>query len=429
MMPTSRASGPIFQPTNVTMPMVASAQNAISADSSTIRRPNPRRRGVGPAVATPGGGAMAPSLSGPRRAVLGRSCAAGGDMCTHAFLTMKVICEQSSGMLRLGVVSLVATLAGAIGLAGCASEAADERPQRGRRVLPAAVRGRAGGRRPGERDQPRPARRRAARPGAEPAAGGQHRRRRPGALPGRVPAGSSTRRSAQEARRRRRSTLGHRADRAHGRARQLATRTAATDPHFWLDPTRLATVADAVGRASGRGRPGRGGAATGARRRLAAHPSWPSWTGSTPDGAGRLPAARDRRQPRGVRLPGRTGTTWRRSAITGLSPDVEPTPQRLAEVAAAGPAARRHHDLLRDAGQPAGGRGHRGRGRAPRPPCSIRSKGCRPGSPDDYLSVMRTNLDSAQPARWAARDRTGGRRLRDGRGQLRRPPGSARHRT
>ncbi len=51
--------------------------------------------------------------------------------------------------------------------------------------------------------------------------------------------------------------------------------------------------------------------------------------------------------------------------ITGISPEAEPSPRRLAEVAAQARGHRHHDDLLRDAGQPQGGRHHRPRGGRP----------------------------------------------------------------
>ena len=66
--------------------------------------------------------------------------------------------------------------------------------------------------------------------------------------------------------------------------------------------------------------------------------------------------------------------------ITGLSPDAEPSPQRLRRGRQRGPEHRRHHDLLRDAGQPEGRRDHRRARSARRPPCWTRSKGSPTGA-------------------------------------------------
>ena len=91
------------------------------------------------------------------------------------------------------------------------------------------------------------------------------------------------------------------------------------------------------------------------------------------------------------------GTTWTRSRITGLSPDAEPTAQRLAEVAE---EAREHHattiffetlvspkvaeTIAKEVGADT----------AVLDPI----EGLQPGSTGDYLSVMRSNLAVLRPA-------------------------------
>ena len=85
--------------------------------------------------------------------------------------------------------------------------------------------------------------------------------------------------------------------------------------------------------------------------------------------------------------------------IAGLTPDAEPTPAALAELADL-IRGRGHHDrLLRAAGQPGHGRDPGLRPRRRRPRCSTRSRGSptRPPS-EDYLSLMRANLAALQEA-------------------------------
>ena len=207
----------------------------------------------------------------------------GRDACTHAFLTMKVICAQSVEACADCIASWP-PLAGAAGSGRVHGGPSGRRPGAGGGgLLPAAVRGRAGRRRPGERDQPGPARRRAARPRAQPTPGGRDRRRRPGALPRTGSSPHSTRRSPGGIRRRRRRP-GTVAVARPMPAQEPTTRRAAAhedeaggdDPHFWLDPTRLATVADAVGRAPGRRSIRPAPPATAQRAADADRPTWPT---------------------------------------------------------------------------------------------------------------------------------------------------------
>ena len=61
-------------------------------------------------------------------------------------------------------------------------------------------------------------------------------------------------------------------------------------------------------------------------------------------------------------------------AITGISPEAEPTPRDLEEVVRPGARGRRDDGVLRDARLAATRRDRRPRGRRDRPPCSTRSK-------------------------------------------------------
>ena len=110
------------------------------------------------------------------------------------------------------------------------------------------------------------------------------------------------------------------------------TGTAAADPHFWLDPLRLA----AVGR-----RARRLGSASSTRRRRHASPPTPPTLRADLEALDRELARRPRRRaPTGcssrVTPPSATspsGTASQQHAITDLSPEAEPTPESLAAIA------------------------------------------------------------------------------------------------
>ncbi len=166
------------------------------------------------------------------------------------------------------------------------------------------------------------------------------------------------------------------------------------DPHIWLDPTRLATIADALAERLATADPA---GAAGFRERAAAL-------------KGRLTEL-DQQYQQGLKTCQRREIVVSHAAfgyladrydldqiaITGISPEVEPTPQRLAEVAA---EAKEHgattiffETLV-----------------SPRVAEAIATEvkartamldpieGLQPGSTDDYLSVMRTNLATLKPA-------------------------------
>ena len=142
----------------------------------------------------------------------------------------------------------------------------------------------------------------------------------------------------------------------------LTTAAGHADPHFWLDPTRLADVADGAGRRLRPARPGqrrrlprqRGGARRRprrARRRV-------------PHGPGAVPHPRARHRPRGLRLPRRAlrpapGGGRRREPRHRAGRRDAARPQRPR-------ARRRRHDgLLREPGLPRARRDRRPRGRRP----------------------------------------------------------------
>jgi zinc transport system substrate-binding protein len=166
------------------------------------------------------------------------------------------------------------------------------------------------------------------------------------------------------------------------------------DPHFWLDPTRLATVTTVVG------------------QRLAdLDPAGAAHYRAAADALTATLADLDRQYAQSLAQCQRREIVVSHAAfgyltqrydleqigISGLSPDVEPTPQRLAEVT----AAARHHGATtiffetlvspRVAEAIADEVGARTAVLDP-------LEGLPAGSPDDYLSVMRTNLDALTTA-------------------------------
>ena len=185
------------------------------------------------------------------------------------------------------------------------------------------------------------------------------------------------RRTARSTSPRGRAAARRRRGRARPRARARSEHAEAAggkDPHVWLDPTRLADDRRRARRAA-RPRPTRRTPPT-TRARAAA------LRAELDDArhASSRPGCETCQRREIVTshaafgyLADRYGLT--RSASPGSRPEAEPTPQRLAEVAEEAREHRRHHDLLRDAGQPEGRRDHRHARSAPRPRCSIRSKG------------------------------------------------------
>ena len=174
---------------------------------------------------------------------------------------------------------------------------------------------------------------------------------------------------------------------------------AGDDPHFWLDPTRLAAVAGAVDE---RARPTIDPAHA---RRLRPQPrrrcsaTSPASTAAYADGPGGLRARHDRGQPRRVRLP-RPALRPRRGRRSPASP---PTPSRrrphLRAAAGPDPQRRHHHRLLRGAGQPASSptrlAGDLGIATAVLDPIEGLSDAT---ADEDYLSLMRANLAALEKA-------------------------------
>ena len=204
---------------------------------------------------------------------------------------------------------------------------------RRRELLPAPVRHPAHRRRPRRGHEPHAARRRAARPGAR-AQGRRHGHRgRPRRLPQGLPArGRRGRvRRGRGGRRRRRARRAPRPRRRPpGRTARSPRASDGQDPHFWLDPTRLAATSP-TSSPTGSPPPTRP-----ARRR----------TGPTPRSCGPTSTALDGEFRAGLGtcaskdlvtsheafgyLAQRYGLT--QVGITGLSPDAEPQPADLARV-------------------------------------------------------------------------------------------------
>ena len=166
------------------------------------------------------------------------------------------------------------------------------------------------------------------------------------------------------------------------------------DPHFWLDPLRMADLGDAVA---------------------------PQLAEIDPDHAEeyranaadlRLDLERlDREYADGLADCERHTVVVSHDAfgylekyglhfepIAGLSPDAEPTPAHLAELQEICPRRGHHHGVHRDAGQPEAGRDARRRPRPATPRSSTRSRALTTDSTDDYLSLMRSNLANLQAA-------------------------------
>jgi zinc transport system substrate-binding protein len=168
----------------------------------------------------------------------------------------------------------------------------------------------------------------------------------------------------------------------------------ARDPHVWLDPTRLATVADAVATTLAELDPDN---ATGYQER-----------------AGRLRADLtdlDREYADGLRDCARREIVVSHAAfgyladrydlrqipITGLAPDTEPTPGELAAAVETARAVGATTIFFETLVSPAVARSVAdavGADTAVLDPI----EGLRPGGPGDYLSVMRDNLATLRPA-------------------------------
>ncbi len=166
------------------------------------------------------------------------------------------------------------------------------------------------------------------------------------------------------------------------------------DPHIWLDPTRLATVADQLAGRLAEADPGHAAGfrtrAAGLRDRLRQLDT---------EYAEGLKSCQRREIVTSHAAFGYLADRYdlRQVAITGLSPEEEPSPQRLAEVAE---QARQHHTttiffetlvspkisetLAREVGAKT----------AVLDPI----EGIQPGGTGDYLSVMRANLTTLRTA-------------------------------
>lgn len=102
------------------------------------------------------------------------------------------------------------------------------------------------------------------------------------------------------------------------------------DPHLWLDPTRLATAGDRLAERLGRADPGRAGDFTARAEALRAE-----LTGLDADYTRGLATCQRREIVTSHTAFGYLADHYRleQVGITGLSPDAEPAPQHLAEVA------------------------------------------------------------------------------------------------
>jgi zinc transport system substrate-binding protein len=166
------------------------------------------------------------------------------------------------------------------------------------------------------------------------------------------------------------------------------------DPHFWLDPTRLSTVATAVSDRLAALDPAGAAAYATAATSLAGRLSDLDRTY-----AQRLATCQRREIVVSHAAFGYLAERYdlEQIGITGLSPDVEPTPQRLAEVT----AAARHHGATTIFFETLV---------SPRVAEAIATEvgaatavldpleGLPAGSAGDYVSVMRTNLDALTTA-------------------------------
>jgi len=190
------------------------------------------------------------------------------------------------------------------------------------------------------------------------------------------------------------ATTGHGHEAAGASPEPTPAEEGGKDPHIWLDPTRLATIADALAERLATADPA---GAAGFRERAAAL-------------RGRLTEL-DQEYQQGLKTCQRREIVVSHAAfgyladryeldqiaITGISPEVEPTPQRLAEVAA---EAKEHgattiffETLVSPRVAEAIATEVKARTAVLDP-----IEGLQPGSTDDYLSVMRANLATLKPA-------------------------------
>jgi zinc transport system substrate-binding protein len=168
----------------------------------------------------------------------------------------------------------------------------------------------------------------------------------------------------------------------------------ATDPHVWLDPTRLATIADALAQRLAEldpeGAAGYRERATGLRADLTA------LDGEYAEGLGDC----ERREVVVSHAAfGYLADRYdlRQIPITGLSPDTEPTPGQLAAAAEEAREVGATTIFFETLVSPAVAQAvaeEVGAGTAVLDPI----EGLEPGSGDDYLSVMRANLATLRPA-------------------------------
>ena len=309
----------------------------------------------------------------------------------HAFLTIILIIRHSWRHDLARTLALAAAALALAVVAACGDAArgrADRRQgRRGRRLLPAAVRRRAGRRRRGRGHQPGQARRRAARPGARPRArsarsadaelvvylkGFQPAVDEAVAQDGGDRAFDVGDRGAAARRRRGRARPRGRAEASTPRRRAARTRTSGSTRPGW---PRSATSSPS---GSAEVDPARAADYPPGPRRCA-----PSWTTLDAEFAAGLATCQRREIVTSHAAFGYLADRYGldQVGITGLVPggradrrSASPRSPREAR------RARRHHDLLRDAGQPEGRRDHRRARSARRPPCSTRSKGCQPAA-------------------------------------------------
>ena len=152
-----------------------------------------------------------------------------------------------------------------------------------------------------------------------------------------------------------------------------------TDPHVWLDPTNMARIVDTVAQRLSTVDPA-GAADVRRERERPRRRARPRSTASGRPARRRAATATSScRTRRSATSP--SATTSRRSASPGSSPDAEPSPAKIAEVADFVRANGVTHDLLRDAGRPEGRRRPWPTRPAPPPPCWTRSRGWRKDRP------------------------------------------------
>ena len=208
----------------------------------------------------------------------------------------------------------------------------------------------------------------------------------------------------------------------------------ATDPHFWLDPLRLADGRPTPWRDAARGgRPGARAATTARNAARAARATSTALDRGVPPRAGALPSATrswsaTTRSATSAPLRARRGRP-----ITGLSPDAEPSPADLAAAAGPDPADGITTVFSERLGQPASWPTASPATWASRTAVLDPIEGLSDATADqDYLSLMRDNLARPREGeRMPVTDPDGTdrrRSSRDGAVEHRRPADPARHR-